>query len=131
MLRNLLGRPGADNLTARIPAFRAEVDEPVARADDVQVVLDHEQRVTGAEQLAERAQELGDVVEMQARRRLVEKEKLACFLVTGRLDQVAGELQALRLAARQRRHRLSQAQVLQPHREERVELLPYIFVILE
>ena len=35
-------------------------------------MLDHQQRVPCLQQLAERGQQLGDVVEVQARRRLVE-----------------------------------------------------------
>src|SRR6185312_17072342 len=38
--RNLLGRAGRDDLAAPLAAFGAEVNEPVGRLDDVQVVLD-------------------------------------------------------------------------------------------
>jgi hypothetical protein len=43
--RDVLRRPGRDQLAARIPALRAEVDEPVGLLDHVEVVLDHEHRV--------------------------------------------------------------------------------------
>src|SRR2546430_2022486 len=74
-LRPPLRRPAlAHQLAAGVAAFRAQVEDPVGGADDVEVVLDHHQRVPRLEQLAERAQELGDVVEVQARGRLVEQE---------------------------------------------------------
>jgi hypothetical protein len=65
----------ARRCAAGVAAFRAEVDDPVGGADHVEVVLDHEQRVAGGEQLAEGAQQLGDVVEVQAGGRLVEQEQ--------------------------------------------------------
>ena len=51
--------------------------DPVGRANHVQVVLDDDQRVAGIEQLAQRAHQLGDVVEVQAGGRLVEQEQRA------------------------------------------------------
>ena len=60
-------------------------------------MLDDDQRVPGVEQLAEGAQQLGDVVEVQAGGGFVEQEQLVRlgFVCLG---QVAGELEALRLA---------------------------------
>ena len=55
-----------------LAAFGAEVDDPVGGLDHVEIVLDDEQRVPGFEQLPERGQQLGDVVEVQPGRRLVE-----------------------------------------------------------
>ena len=112
MLRDLLRRSRADQLAAGVAALGAEVDDPVAGADHVEVVLDHQQRVAGVQQLAEGAQQLGDVVEVQAGGRLVEQEQLARLRAAG-LGEVAGELQALRFAARERRHRLAEAQVVE------------------
>ena len=102
---------GADDRTAALPAFRPEVDQPVGSADHVEIVFDDDQRVTGVEQLAERAHQLGDVVEMQAGGGLVEHEERAAagqrLAARARrlrtLGEEAGELQALRLAARQGR----------------------------
>jgi hypothetical protein len=77
--RHHLRRAGADQLPAGLAALRAEVDDPVAGADDVEVVLDHHQRVAGGDEAAEGAQQLGDVVEVQAGRRLVEEEQRAAL----------------------------------------------------
>src|SRR4051812_22361101 len=43
--RDLLGRAGGDDLTAVLAAFGAHVDDPVGRLDDVEVVLDDDDRV--------------------------------------------------------------------------------------
>jgi len=40
LLHNLRGWPGGDDLAARITAFGADVDDPVRRADVIQVLLD-------------------------------------------------------------------------------------------
>src|SRR5205085_6663526 len=74
---HLLGRAEGDELAAGVAAFGAEVDQPVRSADHVEVVLDDDDRVARLEELPERAHQLGDVVEVQARGRLVEHEKRA------------------------------------------------------
>src|SRR5690606_39553587 len=50
-------------------------------AHHIEVVFDDGHRVSGIDQLAERAQQFGDVVEMQAGGWLVEKEQRASFAV--------------------------------------------------
>ena len=70
--RDLFRRAGGDDFAALIAAFGAEIDQPVGGFDDVEIVLDDHERRAGFEQFAERGEELGDVVEMQAGRRLVE-----------------------------------------------------------
>ena len=107
-LRDLLRRAGGDDRPAVFPAFRAEVDDVVGRLDDVEVVLDDEQRVPGFEQLPERRQQLRDVVEVQAGGRLVEDVEQALAAVR---RQVRGNLDPLRLSARQRRRRLAEPQI--------------------
>ncbi len=74
MLRDLRRRPGANDRAAGVAALGAEVDEPVGSADDVEVVLDHSERVSGGDQLAEGREQLRDVVEVKPRGRLVEKK---------------------------------------------------------
>ena len=109
------------------PPSGPEVDDPVGGADDVEVVLDHDERVAGGEQLAEGAQQLRDVVEVEAGGGLVEQEegrglrieRRAVAATFRRLGEMAGELQALRLAAGERRHRLAEAQVVEADVRER------------
>ena len=59
------------------PPSGPEVDDPVGGADHVEVVLDHDAANGRRRELAEGAQQLGDVVEVQARGRLVEQEQRA------------------------------------------------------
>jgi hypothetical protein len=99
-------------------------------------VLDHHHRVPGIEQLAEAAHQLGDVVEVQAGGRLVEEEERAApgrrlRRPRGRLRQEAGELQALRLAARQRGHRLPEPQVVESDVDHRLKTPHHVAVVPE
>ncbi len=68
-------RPGGDEPPASLAAFRTEVHDPVGGADHVEIVLDDEQGMPCRKQPLEGAEQLRHVVEMQARRRLVEKEQ--------------------------------------------------------
>ncbi len=106
-----------------------------AAADHLQVVLDHQQRMAGLEQQAEGAQQPRDVLKMQAGGRLVEQQQLVrcrsraqrrarvpwAAGADGGIRQVPGEFEALRFAARKRRHRLAQAQVVEADVGERLQ----------
>ena len=132
-----IGRAGGDHQAAAVAALRTEVDDPVAGPDDVEIVLDHQQRVAGGDQLAQGPQQPGHVLEMQAGRRLVEKEQRAgscrCFLpdrggacraaalLRGGLGQEAGKLEPLGFATGQGRHRLAQSQVVEPDVGQRLQ----------
>src|SRR5882724_6556537 len=62
-LCHLLRRADRDDRAAVLAPFRAEIDDEVGGLDDVEIVFDYQQRVPGLEQLPERRQQLGDVVE--------------------------------------------------------------------
>ena len=62
--------------------FGAEVDHPVGRGDDVEVVLDDDQRVALVGQAMEDREQAVDVGEMEARRRLVEDVEVAADVET-------------------------------------------------
>ena len=94
-LRDLLRRPGRHHHPAAFAAFRAEIDDVVRGLDHVEIVLDDEQRVARLEQLPERGQQLRDVVEVQAGRRLIENVEQP-FAAMRR--QMRGNLDPLRLA---------------------------------
>jgi hypothetical protein len=136
-MAHLLGRALGHDQTAAIAAFGAQVDQPVAGANHVQVVLDDDQRVAGFQQLAQCAHELGNVLEMQAGRGLVEQEQRAFLgqrllglgLRLGRLGQEACQLQALRLAARQRGHGLAQLHVFQAHIDDGLQRADHVAVL--
>src|SRR5918995_1503170 len=108
VLDDLLRRAGDNYLPALVAAFRPEVDDPVGGLDHVEIVLDHEQAVACLQQLAERRQQLGDVVEVQPGGRLVENIKHA---VAALRRQMCRDLDALRFPARQRRRRLAQTEI--------------------
>jgi hypothetical protein len=71
-LHDLGGRAGANDAAAGGAALRTQIDDPIGSPDDVQVVFDHEQRMPGIDQLPKRAQQLGDIVEVQSGRRFIE-----------------------------------------------------------
>ena len=93
--RHLFRRSRSNDLAPLIAAFRPQIDQPVSRFDDVQVVLDHQQRAARLQQFAKRRQQFGDVVKMQTRRWLVENIKDAAIF---RARQVRRQFQTLRFA---------------------------------
>ena len=66
------GRPLGDDPAAAGAPFGAEVDEPVGGLDDVEVVLDDDDRVSLPLEAVEHVQQLADVVEVEPGGRLVE-----------------------------------------------------------
>ena len=123
-----LGRcADSDHLAARIAALRSEIDDPFGSADDIEVVLDHHQRMPSVEQLTESTEQPGDILEMQSGGGFIEQEELASRRLAGgffggrlcRIGEVARELQALCLAARQRGDWLPQPQVVETDIHER------------
>ena len=76
-LRHVGGRADADDLAAGIAAFGAEIDDPIGGADHIEIVFDDDDRVAALDELVERVQQRGDIVEVQARGRLVEKKQRA------------------------------------------------------
>ena len=63
-LRESLRRPGAEQLPASLAPFGPEVDQPVARADHVEVVLDHQHAVARVHEPLEHPEKPLDVAEM-------------------------------------------------------------------
>src|SRR5690625_2206347 len=117
--RHLLGRALGHDGAAAHPAVRTEVDYPVGRLDDVDVVLDHDEAVAAVDQPVQHVQQLADVLEVQARRRFVQDvERLA-----GRtLAELARELHPLRLAAGKGRARLPDLHVTEADVHHQLQL---------
>ncbi len=107
--RDVLGRPGGEDVTAVRAAARAHVDEVVGGGEQVQVVIDDDDRGAGFQQPVEHAGQGGHVERVQAGGRLVEDVQHAALAAA----QPGGDPQPLRLAAGQRRRRLAQPQVAQ------------------
>src|SRR4029450_8222879 len=91
--------------------------DPVRRGDDVEVVLDHDHAVALLDEAVEDLDQLRDVVEVEARRRLVEQEEEP---PAARLEALPRELEALRLAARERVERLAEREVAEAERLEEI-----------
>ncbi len=107
-------------VAAAVAAFGAEVDDPVGGLDDFEIVLDDDDAVALRPPARAAPPELGDVVEMQARRRLVQNVERAAG---GAAREFLGELDALRLAARERRRLLADMDVAEADARQRFELV--------
>ena len=68
----MFGRSFGDDFATAVTTFRTEIDHPVGAADHVQVVLDDQDASAVLDEAVESCQELGNIVEMQTRGRLVE-----------------------------------------------------------
>ena len=136
MPAHVIRRAFSHQQAASVPALGPEIDDPVGGADDVQVVLDDDERMPRLQQLAEGPHELGDIVEVQPGGGLVEQEQRALLghALGGRsggFGQEARELQALGLAAGQRGHGLAQAHVVQAHVHQRLQPRHHLAVVAE
>src|SRR5699024_11838184 len=81
-----------DDLSAVVSGLGADVDDPVGRGDDVEVVLDHNERRSGIDKPVEQSDEPGDVSDVQSRSRLVKDDRAAGGA------EVGGEREALAVA---------------------------------
>ncbi len=83
-------------------------------------MLDDQHRVAGIDEIVQHFQQHLDVGKVQAGRRLVEQIERAA----GRsFHQLAGELDALGLAAGERRRGLAELEVIEPHVVQRLQLV--------
>src|SRR5699024_5285151 len=92
------GRAGGNDLPAAVAAFGAQVNNPVSRLDHVQVVLDDHHRVALIAQAVQHLEQHSDVVKVQSGGGLVQNIERVAGVALG---QLARQLDALRLAARQ------------------------------
>ena len=110
-LRNFLRRTSADNFAAALASFGTQIDDPIRALDHLEIVLDHDERVTGVAQFHQHLQQFFDIGEMQAGRRFVQNVNGA----TGRLlRQFGREFHPLRFAAGKRRAGLAELQISEP-----------------
>ena len=118
MLDDIFRRADDDQPAPFVARFGAHVDDPVGRLDHVQVVLDHHDRVAQVDQAVEHVEQLGQVVEVQAGGRLVEQVERAAGVGARQLGR---QLDALGLAAGERRRRLAEREVVEPHVAQRLQ----------
>ena len=114
---HLGGRARRHDLPAVPAGARAEVDDPVGLLHRLVVVLDHHHRVADVAQVLERRQQLLVVALVQADRGLVQHVDDAGQLAA----DLAGQPDALALAARERRRRPVQRQVAEAHVEQEAQ----------
>ena len=110
--------PSAMICAAAGAALGAQVDDPVGRLDDVEVVLDDDDRVALVDEAVQHLSSLSDVLEVQPGRRLVEHVDGAAVRPP---LQLGGELHALRLAAGQGRRALAEPHVAEADVDERLQ----------
>src|SRR6266516_1509819 len=107
--RNVLRRPRRNDVPAVRAAARAHVDQVVGGGEQVQVVVDDDDRGPGLQQPVEHTGQGGHVERVQAGRRLVEDVQRAALAAA----QPGGDPQPLRLAAGQGWGGLAEPQVAQ------------------
>ena len=95
--RDFFRRAASGDPTAAFAPFGPEIDDPIGAFDHVEIVLDHQHRVAAIDQPVEHAQQLPDVVEVQAGSRLVEDVKRFAGIDAG---QFGGQLDAVELRRR-------------------------------
>src|SRR5262249_47979834 len=101
---DLVGRAFRDDPSTFIPTLRSEVDDPVRRLDDVEVVFDDDDGVAGVDESVQYVEQAADVFEVQAGGRLIQD---VYGLAGGAAAQLLRQLDALGLAAAQRRRALA------------------------
>ena len=116
---DFFGRAAGHDSPAPFAAIGADVDDPVGRLHDVEVVLDDEHRVAGVDEVVQHFQQQLDIGEVQAGRRFVEQVQRAA----GRFfHQLAGQLDALGFAAGERGRRLADLDVVEADVVQRLSL---------
>ena len=75
-LRDLLGTPTRDHLTAAIARIRSKIDDPISELDDIEIVLDEHQRMAGINESIEHLSESANVFEVESSGRLIHDVEL-------------------------------------------------------
>ena len=124
--RDLFRRSDDDELTAIASGFGTEIDDVVGAFDDVEIVLDDDDRVTRRDETLEHFQEHAGIVEMQARGRFVKNEDGGfgvLSLLHGRGEEMSDELEPLAFSAREGVERLAEAQIAETDIGEQLQAL--------
>src|SRR3989442_4366744 len=113
------GALGGDAAVA-FAAFGTEVNDPIGLLDNVEMVLDDAHGVTEIKEALQSVEKFSDVVEVQARRGLVENVERAAGLAFGKF---ARELDALGLASGKSCGGLAERDITETHFDERRKFL--------
>ena len=95
-LDHRLRRPGGDDAAARAPSLGSEVDDPIRRLHDVELMLDNQHGVALIHELVQDAEQQAYVLEVKTGSGFVQNvERPAC----APLGELRRQLDALGLAA--------------------------------
>lgn len=119
VLRDLLRGAGGDDGAAAAAALGAEVDDIVGAFDDVEIVLNDDDRIARINELIQHLDQTVDIGHMQAGGRLVKDIDGLPGIAAG---QLIGQLDALRLTTRKRRGCLTQLDVAKTDFLQRLQL---------
>jgi hypothetical protein len=75
--RELFRRPLRDQLPAAASTFRTEIDDPIGLGDQIQIVLDHNHRMTSIHQALQHLHQPPHVRHVQSNRWLFQHEQVA------------------------------------------------------
>src|SRR5882724_9341877 len=126
--RDLFRSALRDDATSLFSALGSEIENPVGVADHIEIVLDDDDRVSKIGEPVQYVEQFADVVEVQAGGGLVEQiESLAGLTLT----EFPGQLDALRFSAGERHSRLPEMNVSQADIDQRLQLLFYLWNVLE
>ena len=111
-LGNLFGGTGGEDLASLATALWADVDDPVSKFDDIEVVLNDDNGVATINEFLEYVHQDADVLEVETCGGLVEDvERLPCIF----LGQFGGQFDALTLTTRKGGGGLAEFDVTKPH----------------
>ncbi len=72
---DLLWRSFGDEVPPLIPGLRPKINDPICRLDHLEVMFDHQHRVTGIHEPLEHSQQHSNVLEVETCGWLVEKKE--------------------------------------------------------
>jgi hypothetical protein len=110
-----------DEASAMGAGIGPEVDDPIGAFDHIEIVFDHQQRVSGIDEFLKHAEQAFDVGEVETGGGFVEDEKFCALRRRRRFAQKLAKFQALRLAAGKRVERLAKLQVAEADLDQRSE----------
>src|SRR5207245_11599935 len=114
---NFFRGPSAHDLAATFATFRSQIDNPVRAFDHLQIVFNHDHRITRVAQLHQYLQEFLNVGEMQSGGRLIENVERAPSCLFRKLSR---EFYALGFSAGESRACLAKSKVTQTYIQQRV-----------
>src|SRR2546429_5872041 len=112
---DLLRRTGSDEIAANFATFRSQIDDPVGALDHLQIVLNHNHRITCIAQLHQHLQQFLNVGEMQSGRWLIENVQGAPGCLFRKLR---GEFYALGFPAGESCPGLAKSQITETYIEQ-------------